>query len=162
MRMHWFVLLLCGCWGVAQASSVIYQLRMNLPETPPARAAQPPMCQVLPGSVVFVPAGEAGYLPYYGYEPLAAAGYGGQIVSAPLLATAPGYVPTLIQPIAPPPMRLRWLHPGPGVIAEPDPHFYNYVLPQTPLFLTNGMAVYGVPNESATYLFEMERQRHRR
>jgi hypothetical protein len=144
-------------WATAQASTTIYQLRMTTRPTPPP-APLPPVNQVLYTNEPLVLLDNGTYIPYYGYESLAAAGYGGgRIVPAPLVATAPGYVPVLIRPTAPPVMRLRWGHPG--VIMEPDPHFYRYYTPQGPNFRTNGTAVYGVPNESTIYLYERHRRR---
>lgn len=158
-------LLACLALGASAFASTIYSVEMTTRPSPPREEARPLDQAWYPndsGGVVFGPDVEAGYLPYYGYEPLAAAGYGGHIVPSPLLASAPGYVPTLIRPVAPPVMELRMRHPGGGVTIRPYDNIYTYYIPQGPLFLTNGTAVYGVPNESSVYLFEQERQRRRR
>ncbi|OPZ87333.1 MAG: hypothetical protein BWY76_00515 [bacterium ADurb.Bin429] len=132
-------------WVTAQASSTIYQLRMTTRPTPPP-APLPPVNAVLPSAGPQVLYNDAGEYPYYGYHDL--------------VVNAPGYVPVLIRPTAPPVVRLRWGHPG--VIMERDPHFYRYYSPRGPNFRTNGMPVYGVPNESSVYLFEFERARRNR
>ncbi len=163
------VLIACVVLGAAAfASTTLYSVEMTTRRTPERAAPLPPVNQVLyqhlPDGVELGPDVEAGYLPYYGYAPLAAAGYGGRIVPAPLLASAPGYVPTLIRPVAPPAVELRMRHPGGGVTIRPYTNIYTYYIPRSPLFRTNGTAVYGVPNESAVYLYNLERQRrhHRR
>ncbi|HOF88405.1 MAG TPA: hypothetical protein PLZ36_09925 [Armatimonadota bacterium] len=133
-------------WVAAQASSTIYQLRMTTRPAPPP-APLPPVSAVLPSAGPLVLYDDAGAYPYYGYHDL--------------VVSAPGYVPVLIRPTAPPVVRLRWNPHGPGVIMERDPHFYRYYSPRGPNFRTNGMPVYAMPNESAVYLFEFERPRRR-
>jgi hypothetical protein len=86
----------------------------------------------------------AGFLPYactpasaYPYAPPA-----GWLPYFPSPAFVPpsGYVPILIRPIAPRPMRISLS----GRIS-PVPNIRLYVLPGMPLFQTNGRAVYQYP-----------------
>jgi hypothetical protein len=128
---HLFLAVIAGAWAAALAAT--FQFTMDLPATPRVAAPQPL-------GWVYT---EQGYIPYYGNETIPY-GYGGRIIPAPEIVSAPGYVPLMIRPVPPQPRHFR-IHRGQ---IETWPADEIHRLPRQGVqFQTDGYAVYGLPED---------------